>query len=342
MLSYAFKVLQEAGYKNLASEDFQNAEDLLAAILIKGITALLKRGLGKAYVQETDCLSVPRGKIDITASVKTQAIRQQKLICGYDEFSVNGPMNRILKSTARLLLTADIDSTRKKELRKIVQLFGEVDDIELKNVNWNMRYDRNNQTYRMLMAICQLVCKGAIQSSTNGRIKMADFEEKNMPGLYEKFILEYYNKEHPELTAKSRKIPWQIDEGTDDLLPEMRTDVHLSDPSGRVLIIDAKYYQHPMCIYYDKQALFSAHLYQIFTYVKNEEERLSNQPHNVAGLLLYAKTEEDSVPSKQYQMSGNRICVGSLDLSADFEGIRSQLDEIANEYFPAGLDPDRS
>ena len=41
MLSYAFQVLNEQGYKNIATEQFQNTAELMAAILEKGI-ALLK------------------------------------------------------------------------------------------------------------------------------------------------------------------------------------------------------------------------------------------------------------------------------------------------------------
>lgn len=36
MLSYAFQVLNEQGYKNVATEHFENVADLCSAILIKG------------------------------------------------------------------------------------------------------------------------------------------------------------------------------------------------------------------------------------------------------------------------------------------------------------------
>ena len=68
MLSYAFQMLNEQGYKNLATEDFGNAGDLCAAILIRGISYQLKRGLGREYISETDTISAIRGKIEITDS----------------------------------------------------------------------------------------------------------------------------------------------------------------------------------------------------------------------------------------------------------------------------------
>jgi 5-methylcytosine-specific restriction enzyme subunit McrC len=50
MLAYAFQVLNEDCYKKVALEDFENAENLLAAILAKGIANQIKRGLGREYI----------------------------------------------------------------------------------------------------------------------------------------------------------------------------------------------------------------------------------------------------------------------------------------------------
>ena len=89
MLSYAFKVLNEQGYKRIATEEFNNTAELMAAILAKGIAVQLKRGLGKEYISQTEELSSLRGKIDIAESIKTQSMIRKKLICTYDDFSVN-------------------------------------------------------------------------------------------------------------------------------------------------------------------------------------------------------------------------------------------------------------
>ena len=97
MLSYAFQVLNEQGYKNIATKQFHNTAELMAAILEKGIAIQLKRGLGKEYIPQTEALSSLRGKIDIAESIKTQSMLRKQLICTYDVFSVNSIMNRIIK-----------------------------------------------------------------------------------------------------------------------------------------------------------------------------------------------------------------------------------------------------
>lgn len=43
--------------------------------------------------------------------------------------------------------------------RKLLVFFDDVDTVDLCTVNWNVQYNRNNQTYRMLISVCYLVAK---------------------------------------------------------------------------------------------------------------------------------------------------------------------------------------
>lgn len=311
MLSYAFQVLNEQGYKNIATEQFHNTAELMAAILEKGIAIQLKRGLGKEYIPQTEALSSLRGKIDIAESIKTQSTLRKQLICTYDEFSVNSIMNRIIKSTVEILLRSNISKQRKKNLRKLMLYFSEVDFIDLYTVNWNVQYNRNNQTYRMLISICYLVVKGLLQTQSDGSTKLMDFlDEQRMCRLYEKFILEYYRREFKnQITANASQIPWQLDNDENSMLPVMQSDIMLQR-DDRVLIIDAKYYEHSMQVQFNKHTLHSANLYQIFTYVKNKEYELREKEHTVSGMLLYAKTDEEIYPNNVYQIVVTRLLSG--------------------------------
>ena len=101
----------------------------------------------------------------------------------------------------------------------------------------------------------------------------------------------------------------------------------------KVLIIDAKYYEHSTQVQFDKHTLHSGNLYQIFTYVKNKEYELREKDHTVSGMLLYAKTDEEIYPNNVYQMSGNQITVRTLDLNLPFDEIAGQLNTIAKTHF---------
>ena len=333
MLAYAFQVLNENGYKNIETEQFDNVGELCAAILSKGVSLQLKRGLGKEYVSETESLSSLRGKIDIAESIKTQSMLRNQLVCTYDDFTVNSYMNRIIKSTMELLIRSDITKARKKELRKLLVFFGEVEPLNVYDINWQLQYNRNNQSYRMLISICYLVVKGLLQSNTSGATKLMEFlDEQRMCRLYERFILEYYRKEHPEIKASASQIPWQLDDDYSFMLPVMQTDIMLSK-GNTTLIIDAKYYAHTTQEQYGVHTLHSNNLYQIFTYVKNKDAEYGEEPHTVSGMLLYAQTDEAVQPQNVYHMGGNQISVRTLNLNCSFEELASQLDGIVAEHF---------
>lgn len=332
MLSYAFQVLNEQGYKDIAVEEFDNVAELCAAILSKGVSVQLKRGFARDYIEETESLSLLRGKINISDSIKTRSLLKRQLICSYDNFSVNSYMNRIIKTTMNLLLCADISKNRKKDLRKLMVLFSDVDYVDIHTINWDVQYNRNNQTYRMLISICYLVINGLLQTKSDGTIRLMDFlDEQRMCRLYEKFILEYYRKEFPQISVSSSQIPWAVDDEIRDMLPIMQSDIMLVYQE-KVLIIDAKYYSHTTQTQYNTHTLHSNNLYQIFTYVKNKDLELVTNPHIVSGLLLYAQTEEFVQPNQIYHMSGNKIGVQTLNLNCDFARIATQLNTIAADY----------
>ena len=330
MLSYAFQVLNEQGYKQIKTEEFENTAELCAAILIKGVTSQIKRGLGKEYILQTESLSTVRGKIDLSSSIKDQTIIKKQLVCSYDEFSVNSYMNRIIRTTMELLLRSNISKPRKKELRKLLVFFGEVKPLEINSIDWRIQYNRNNQTYQMLISICFLIVKGLLQTTSDGTTKLMDFlDEQRMCRLYEKFILEYYKKEFPKLKVTASQIPWDLDDDESDMLPVMQSDIMLSDKK-KTLIIDAKYYSRTMQVQYDVHTLHSGNLYQVYTYVKNLDK---DRTGNVSGMLLYAKTDEVMLPHNSYKMGGNKISVDTLNLDCEFDEIRQKLNVIAKQHF---------
>ncbi len=332
MLTYAFQSLRQSNYDKVAAEEFENIHDMFAAILGKGVASQLKQGLYREYILQEEELSVLRGKLNIQGTIRNKIQHKQKLSCEYDELSENNLLNQILKTTMQILVRQKtLKQEHKVVLKKNLVFFDNVDVIEPGQIKWDrIRYQKNNQSYRMLMNVCYLVITGLILSTDKGEVKLATFlDDRAMHSLYEKFILEYYRYHHPEYKANPDTIPWDIDDGMIEFLPAMVTDITLKY-GGRTLIIDAKYYAHTMQSQYDVQSIHSGNLYQVFTYVKNLDK---NNTGNVAGMLLYAKTQEQITPNNKYSMGGNTIWVKTLDLNLPFSQIAEQLEKIAGDYF---------
>ena len=333
MLSYAFQTLKQENYKDVSIEPFDEMYDLFAAILSKGIGFQLKHGLYKEYINYQEDLAVVSGKINISETIKKYSSHKKVLSCNFDKFSENNLYNQILKTTVMLLLrNKKVKAEYKDNLKKMMLFFSDVDLLNPKGIRWSaIQFQRNNQTYRMLIGICQLIIEGMLITTNAGDYKLASFiDEQRMCRLYEKFILEYYRKHFPQLTVTASQIPWCVEDST--MLPTMQSDIHLQK-DNTVLIIDAKYYSQTTQFRYNKHTIHSNNLYQIFTYVKNRDYQFGGLEHTVSGMLLYAKTEDEIQPDNVYQMHGNQITVKTLDLNLPFTDIKKQLDEIVKEHF---------
>lgn len=339
MLTYYFENLKSSGYKNLCLEESKNTSDLLASILKIGISLQLKRGLGKEYILQTDESASLRGKIEIVDSIKKQSMINNKWICTYDDFSINNKINKIIKSTLKLLMKQDISKKNTIDLHKLVIYFNNVEYIDLSTVDWNIKFNRGNQSYRFIISVCYLAVKGLLYKDDEGYTRAMDyFNEETMNIIFEKFILNYYKKNYSYLETSIKKFKWSSDESSDGigLLPEMRTDICIEHKeSKKKLIIEAKYYKKILKknLYGDKEKLSSSHLYQIYSYIKAYKLKTVNATEEITGLLLYAKTDKEVALDYRYELSGEKVEVKTLDLSLEFNEVEKQLDSIVHSTF---------
>ena len=330
MLSYAFQALRRDNFAQIAGEDFDGVHNLFAEILLRGISFQMKKGLYREYVEVSDALMTVRGKIDINGTIANRMRLDRRMHCEYDELSVNNVFNQILKTTVlELVKCREVDADKRMALKRLLPYFCDVDDIDARAVRWStLCFSRNNATYQLLINICFFLLNGMLMTTEDGRYKMMAFSDEHMCRLYEKFILEFYRCHFPELHAHDAQIPWNVDveQSTMGIIPKLQSDIMLTFPSGRTLIIDAKYYGRVWQEHYNKKTVHSHNLYQILAYVTNKDV---GHEGNVDGMLLYARTQESVVPDGQMSCAdGNRIFFKTLDLNQDFEGIKGQLEEI--------------
>ena len=334
MLSYAFQVLKQGAYEEIAAEHFNEIDDLFAAILSRGVSRQLKQGLYREYIVRQESLSTMRGKLKIDGTIRLRMRKARKLSCEFDELSENNLYNQILKTTMAVLLRLGrVQQERKTALKRVLACFDTIDEIKPELIEWNrFVYHKSNKNYEMLLNICYFVLSGMLQTTDSGIYKMASFTDEHMARLYEKFVLEYYRYHYPQLQASPAQVKWDLPLHTDErvirFLPIMQTDITLRNKE-RTLIIDTKYYGQTMQVRYDAQTFHSGNLYQIFTYVNNEQ---ANSIREVSGMLLYAKTNESVTPDAEFVIGSKRFAVKTLDLNRDFSGIAQQLNGIVTNY----------
>lgn len=329
MLAYAFQELRQNNYAEIEGEKFDDIYDLFAEIIARGISYQLKQGLYREYVARNESMQTVRGKIDMRGTITNRLRNNPQIACDYDELSENNIYNQILLTTMITLIShSDVKKDRKSKLKKIKVFFNNVLPVDIHTIRWKaLRFDRNNKNYRMLLYLCYFIISEWVMTTEDGKYKMREFSDEHMCRLFEKFVLEYYKKHHPELKPCAAQIEWNIDKelSTTNILPIMQTDILLSK-EGRTLIIDTKYYGKTMQERYDKRTIHSNNMNQIHTYVTEYDK---GHKGNVDGMLLYAKTQEAITPDGQITHNdGNIFFYRTLDMNTDFATIKKRLDSL--------------
>lgn len=332
MLTYAFKELKHNNYEHIVGENFDNIYDLFAEILSKGVSYLLKQGLHKEYVLKEDTLTTLRGKLNLQGTIKERISQRPHLACEYDELTINSIFNQIIVTTVGALISkSDVKKDRRNNLKKLMLFFDGVDIIDPSAIRWNiLRYDRNTRTYQMIHSLCYFILQNILLSTEQGETKLPQFSDEHINLLFQRFVLEYYKKHHPEYKAAAKQIKWNFSDtnaSSSSILPIMQSDITLS-LCERTLIIDTKYYNKNLQEHFGKFSIHSPNFYQIHTYVMNED---IGHTGKVDGMLLYAKTTANIQPDGNFITNdGNILMVRTLDLTQDFVNIKKDLENLIN------------
>lgn len=335
MLAYAFRAVGMDIFKSVGVEEFENADDLLAALLKVGVERLVKQGFHRTFEPNVDDLGTVRGRLLMPGTIRNFVNRRQRLCCEFDEFSVNNSFNQILKTTIGILIRAAmVKAERRSGLRRLLPFFSEVDVLSPQNINWSsLRFQRNNRSYLVLMNLCRLVIDGCIMGDTDGsgNVKLKLFDEQQLQVVYESFLREYFRLHHPEVDVPGAKeLSWDASVADQMKLPTMKTDVMIQ-AGKKTLIIDAKFYGQILQHHFGSASYHNSNIYQINTYVQSAKADAAYAGHDVEGLLLYAKTNE-TVTADSFVISGNKIGIDVIDLNQKFSAIANQLDNILNSW----------
>ena len=328
MMAYAFRALDVDDYARLKTEPFENMADLIAAILIIGISSQRRRGFEHDYSAREEDLMGVRGRIDVRGTARLRSQQRNEVACEYDEFTEDTYKNRILKTCAGLLVRrSEVPEVRRRELKRSLVSMRDVGEVDPTRIEWGrLRYHRNNGSYRLLMNVCFMVVQSLILSTEEGEASLANFTSgQRLHALYESFVLEYFKKEHRELTASAKVIDRKVSNEAPAFLPQLCTDITL-ECGSRMLVIDTKCYGHILGTHHEKEILSPAHLFQIQNYVIHAAYETEL---DVQGMLLYALTESESERHESWDEIGHTWHCRTLNLGQDFSGIANQLDDIA-------------
>jgi len=169
-----------------------------------------------------------------------------------------------------------------------------------------------------------------------GTTTFADFlQDTKMRSLFQKFALNFYRRERPDLAVGGEVIKWDATAETEEdwaLLPQMVTDITLRS-DAKTWVIDTKFYEEALTGRFDADRLISANLYQIFSYLRNLEKN-GGQDAVAEGILLYPCSGVELRAG--YMIQGHRIRAVTVNLDNEWSEIKAELLDIVGAAVPIG------
>lgn len=340
LLLYAWDMAALKGRWQTATEDSPRLLGLLARILGEVTRDLLRRQLGRAHSLRSQIVRGIRGRIKFEASLKRLCFLHGKANCSFSELSIDTLKNRILRSTlARLASDPRVmhpqphrEATLRHDLRGLVRALEGVSLLNVSSVDFSrLQLGQNDRDYALPLAICALIHRLEIPTETTGDHALAALlkNEIEFEKLFERFVQNFYKYHlHDHTVIRQKKLDWP-DEIDCQFVPSMYPDITIIEKNRpqRRLIIDTKYSAKALSTNrFGGQTFSSPNLYQLYAYLRTQEER-SESARSAEGMLLYPATDCDLTETMKVQ--GHIMRVVTVNLAQPWKNIEARLLELS-------------
>lgn len=329
LLAYAWDIVPDTSDVNLAATRCDDALNLLALMLDRGLRRLTARGFERGYRPRTAPLTRLRGRIDVVDSHRRMTDVAGRMVCRFDELSIDTPANRILRTTIGNLLACrrDLHRDNAAALRRHRDRLVGVSSTRLsEHLFGSVRIHRNNRRYRLPLTVCRLLYRLRMPTTGEGLHRLRDPLDHDliMHRLFERFVHNFARRHVHNAKVNAKTIYWAGSETWTDevrsLVPNMRTDVTLERPGGTT-ILDCKYYRQALIRYHRTERFRPAHLYQLTAYLRNYQAANPDVP--VDGLLLYPVVDRHL--DHRFRLLDHDVAVRTVDLNRPWLDIHRRL-----------------
>lgn len=334
MLLYAWNRVREVGRWRAESESAPTLHALLASVLARLMEQRLRIGLGRDYVGVERALRGVRGRVDMGRSIRERRFERGQAACRFTSFEADAPKNQIVLSVlARLVQVGDFGHgtdgfSLRGRLRRLARELHEVSIIEVDAaLIRRQQLGPNDADYRMMLAICELIIGDGIPNQRQGVRDRPhwDHDQTALQNLFEAFVPAFYRHHLVDWSLVTHpQWSWPA-EG--QYLPRMIPDVVLDHRDGaRRVVLDTKFTPHSLRPgRFEAEKVDSGHLYQLYAYLRTQEER-SDRDRTAAGVLLYPSV--GTTLRELHEVQGHVVLVMTVDLSASWPSIEAELLEI--------------
>jgi 5-methylcytosine-specific restriction enzyme subunit McrC len=350
LMLYASRLFRElpSTRRSAAEENPDDIPNLVAEILTRAVERRLRRNLSLEFDRRQADLARVRGRID---SLRTECrLLQQKgrVACSFDELTTDTPRNRFVKVALNQLHQRVNESELRRRCRITAAALERAGvgtdnsrDPVMRDSRSTVSAGRTNTEDRQMLAAAELALNLRLPTEDPGQSPLSapDRDEVWVRKLFEGAVGGFYDTLLSPQGWSVRTggvMRWQVEsptEGIQLILPSMKTDIVLQSPdtgsgspASRV-VIDTKFTNIVGLGQHGNTTLHSNHIYQIYSYLRSQEQQADPLSLTASGMLLHPSVGEDIDESAVIQ--GHRIRFATVNLATASLAIRKRLLELA-------------
>ncbi|WP_404498116.1 5-methylcytosine-specific restriction endonuclease system specificity protein McrC [Arthrobacter sp. GAS37] len=310
--------------------------DLLAEILVPSVGERIRKPLTPIFSMTSRDLRRVRGRIDVLRTESHQLLRRGQIACRFDELTIDSPRNRMvlaaLSALAPLVHSKPLASECRNQARALERMGVSASYSARDARALHVRLARNDTQDRRMVQAAKLALtlelptdRAAPRGITRKTLNIHEFRrlfEAAVGGLYKATLTRQDWR-----VLRGHQLAWDAERATDGalaLMPQMKTDIILENAKDcRRIVIDTKFTSILVRGKHDKETFKSGHLYQLYTYVRTQENESDPLSASSEGMLIYPATGRSVRES--IQLSGHKMTAATVDLTSPAVDVRQQL-----------------
>ena len=277
--------------------------EVFILLFLEAVSQIIQRGLARAYVSYADNLYCLKGKIDFSNHLRYNLAHKERFYVQYDEFSMDRPINRIIKKALKCVHRISKDNDNYRLASQLIPHFDEVGDTnDWKHEDKISNIDRGvkNRYYEDALDWARLILQHLSPDNWSG-------EKKTISLLFPmEMVFEYYvthilhqhlNSSEHGFNFKSQSSAYRVitqnkNEGNVSftIKPDMVAQKH-----NQCLIMDTKWKRinQKAGSNKEKYGVSQSDIYQLYSYGKVYQRESPSNDGSVSTklFLLYPRNE---------------------------------------------------
>jgi 5-methylcytosine-specific restriction enzyme subunit McrC len=326
LLLYASDLGRYAGQFAGMVEESPDLPSLIGRLLTYAVERRLRRNLSRGYMRKEAILSRIRGRIDIRKTYAHDLLSVGRVAVRFDDHTIDTPRNRFVRAALDTLAGRVPEADISHSCRRLA---GDLGRLGVSGVLPSRaaisadRLGRNDAEDLLMITLARIVFDLVLPSEDDGDRALVQLDRDGMIvwKLFEKAIGNFYAVELGATSGwrvqQGRRLQWQYNDasaGIDMVLPNMQTDIILENRSaGRRIVIDTKFTSIYSSTAYRDTILKSGYLYQMYAYLRSQENNGNPLCDNAEGILLHPTIDVDV--DERITIQGRRIRFLTVNLA---------------------------